>query len=66
MSPIFRIPPEERAAEKARELVRALPMAATLDVLRNCLRDEFTTDWHFDFSMETLIPPSPMRIKGKN
>jgi hypothetical protein len=70
MSPTFRVSPGERAAEafrvKAKGLARALPMAAALEVLRNCRRDEPITDRDFDFSIEMIIPLREIQIKGKN
>jgi hypothetical protein len=69
-SPTFRVAPGERAAEafpvKAKGLARAPLMAATLEVLRNCRRDEPITDKAFEFSMEMLIPLAEIQIKGKN
>jgi hypothetical protein len=40
-------------------------MAAALEVLRNCRRDEPIADRDFDFSMGMLIPLRDTPVKGK-
>jgi hypothetical protein len=64
------VAPGEGAAEafrvKAKGLARTPPRAATLEVLRNCRRDEPISDRDFEFSIGMFIPPREEQIKAKN
>jgi len=70
MSPTLRESPGDEAAEafrvRTKGLVRAPPMAAALEALRNSRRDEPIADSVFDFSIGMLIPLSEIQIKGGN
>jgi hypothetical protein len=70
MSPTLSVSPEDWDAEafrvKTKGPAKALPIAATLEVLRNCRRDEPIIGKDLEFSIEMLIPLREMQIKGKN